>query len=106
MGKKKLANDSVSIKTRLKLNKDYLVFNFNTFGLAQNAIHNFKINATLANGENKLFKIDISKEMRRIPNGGLIIIDSIIEFPIISGGGFGGGTVEGWGDGDDIEIIM
>ncbi|MCK9163125.1 MAG: DUF5119 domain-containing protein [Bacteroidales bacterium] len=105
LGRKDLANDTVSIKTRMHLDNGFLVLKFNTFGLVPNTTHILNIDAVLLNSETRSFGYDISREMRRIPNGGIIILDSVITVPIVTGGGMGG-TVVGWGNEEGVEIIM
>ena len=108
LGRKEIGQDTVSIRTPLRLKGDFLVLNFNTFGLASNAYHHLIIDAILVDNQNKSYSYDITKEMKRIPNGGLIVLDSIIEIPKVEGVGGGGigATVGGWGDEDDVDIIM
>ncbi len=106
LGKKELANDSVSIKTRLHLDKEYMVFSFNTFGLVPNSNHSLSVDIGLLNNDNRVFKFDITRELLRIPNGGSITLDSIIDIPLVSTGGGMGGTVVGWGNEEGVEIIL
>ena len=105
LGKKELANDSVSIKTRLHLDKEYMVFSFNTFGLSSNSVNNLNVDIELLNKETRNFRFDITSELRRIPYGGKIKIDSIIDIPLVTGGGMGG-TVIGWGEEEGIDLVL
>lgn len=109
LGRKETANDSVSVKTRLRLDKDkkYLIFNFNTFGLIPNSTHYINVDVELMNNENRFFGFNITRELKRIPNGGIITLDSIVDLPIVTVGGGGiGASVGDWGGEEGVDIIL
>jgi len=106
LGVQALENNSVSIYSEAYFNNDWLILPINTFGIVGSCSnHTLTLKFTLLNGEKQTKSFDIKNNVNAIPNGGIIILDSTIVIPIVTGGGIGG-TVGNWGDEEGVEIVL
>jgi len=106
LGVQALENNSVSIYSEAYFSNDWLILPINTFGIVGSCSnHTLTLKFTLLNGEKQTKSFDIKNNVNAIPNGGIIILDSTIVIPIVTGGGIGG-TVGNWGDEEGVEIVL
>ncbi|MFA6200496.1 MAG: DUF5119 domain-containing protein [Bacteroidales bacterium] len=105
LGLQTLENNSVSIYSEAYFDNDWLIIPINSFGLVSTSSHTLTIKFNLLNGELKTESYDIGEDLNEIPNGGVIILDSTIVIPIVTGGGIGG-TVSNWGDEEGVDIVL
>lgn len=106
MGSQTLANDLVAIHASMTLEDDFLVMPLNTFGKVRGSENIMTIKLILLSGEERYYNFNTTNAINNLPNGGIIIMDSIVDIPVISGSGGIGGTVGDWGDEDGVDIVM
>lgn len=107
LGSQSLANDLVAIHSNMHLEGDYLVMYLNTFGKIRGSENILTIKLLLLNGEERYYNFNTTSAINNLPNGGGIMMDSIVDIPVITGGSGGiGGEIIGWGNEEGIDIIM
>lgn len=107
LGEHKPADDPVSIHGEMRLKDGELIMHLSTFGKIKDRSSSFIVRTILNNGETLFFEFDITDDMDDLPDGGLIIIDDIIELPYIGGTGGGmGASVDDWGEEEGVDIEM
>lgn len=105
LGLQTLDNNTVSIYSQSYFEGDWLIIPINSFGLVSTSSHTLTIKFNLLNGEPLTRSYNIGDNLNQIPNGGTIIMDSIIDIPIVTGGGIGG-TVGEWGEEGNVDIVL
>lgn len=105
LGLQTLDNNTVSIYSQSYFEGDWLIIPINSFGLVSTSSHTLTIKFNLLNGEIQTQSYDIGEDLNEIPNGGRVVMDSIIEIPIVTGGGIGGSVGE-WGEEGNVDIVL
>lgn len=105
LGLQTVENNTVSIYSQSYFEGDWLIIPINSFGLVNTSSHILSIKFNLLNGEQKNQSYDIGEDLNEIPNGGRIVMDSIIDIPIVTGGGIGGSVGE-WGEEGNVDIVL
>ncbi len=78
------------------------------YGTRADDVYTLNLEVRLRNGKIKKFDFDITSQMRHQPQGGVIIVDGL-EITDLEGAGGSSGfdvDVEGWGDYQDIPIVL
>lgn len=105
LGLQTLENNTVSIYSQSYFENDWLIIPINSFGLVNTSSHTLTIKFNLLNGEPMTKDYNVGDMLNAIPNGGRIIMDSIIDIPIVTGGGIGGSVGE-WGEEGNVDIVL
>ncbi|MDD2489254.1 MAG: DUF5119 domain-containing protein [Bacteroidales bacterium] len=105
LGQQRTMNDNVSLLSDVIIIDDKIVIPFCTFGLIPFEENNLNLRIKLINDSILEEQINITNQIQPMPNGGLIIIDTLLKIPIVTSSGIGA-TVGGWTDEEGVDIIL
>ena len=105
LGQQRTMNDNVSLLSDVIISDDKIVIPFCTFGLIPFEENNLNLRIKLINDSILEEQINITNQIQPMPNGGLIIIDTLLKIPIVTSSGIGA-TVGGWTDEEGVDIIL
>jgi len=105
LGQQRTMKDNVSLLSDVIIIDDKIVIPFCTFGLIPFEENNLNLRIKLINDSILEEQINITNQIQPMPNGGLIIIDTLLKIPIVTSSGIGA-TVGGWTDEEGVDIIL
>ena len=105
LGQQRPMNDNVSLFSDVIISDDKIVIPFCTFGLIPFEENNLNLRIKLINDSIMEHKFNITNQIQPIPNGGLIILDTLLKIPIVTSSGIGA-TVGGWSDEEGVDITL